>query len=326
MEYRFPKISNTLSYKRIDEDTVEVTDHLTENSFDFGIEVVRYIRKLDGRTHPYRIKSTFDKEEINDILNFLDEYELIRKSKTINVSFGTKLRTLWIPKRSAILILLAYLLNFVLMLSWIPMLLIGIKMFTDNLFYMEFDYVWTGYLIGLLCGMFFHELGHAFAGISYGARVFEMGVMVMYCILPGAYVLLDRSTVKKRYQRIQINAAGVEANFFLCGLFLFAGAVVPHLGGMFLNAAICNAFIGALNLTFIKGLDGSAILSDLIGVESFVEKSRYVITSKRERKKLMNNGASGYATLMVCFLISAIQIALPVLLITNVLEVITCFI
>lgn len=326
MKYRFPKISNTLSYKRIDKDTVEVTDHLTDNSFDFGIEVARYIRKLDGRTHPYRIQSIFDKEEINDILNFLDENDLIRKSKTINVSFGTKLRTLWVPKRSVILMLLAYLLNLILMLSWIPVLIIGIKLFTDNLLYMEFNYIWTGYFIGLLCGMFFHELGHAFAGISYGARVFEMGVMVMYCILPGAYVLLDRSPVKKRYQRIQINAAGVEANFFLCGLFLIAGAVVPQLGGMFLNAAICNAFIGALNLTFIKGLDGSAVLSDLIGVESFVEKSHNVLISKRERRKLIKNGVSGYATLMVCFLISAIQIALPVLLITNVLEVITCFV
>ena len=33
MKYKYPKISNTLSYKRIDEDSIEVVDHLTENRF-----------------------------------------------------------------------------------------------------------------------------------------------------------------------------------------------------------------------------------------------------------------------------------------------------
>ena len=152
--------------------------------------------------------------ERDDIIDFLRKYELIRSSNCINISFGTKLRTLWIPKKSPWLRLFAFLSNVLLMVSWLPLLVVGITLFSKNIVQMDFDYLWTGYFIGLFCGLFFHELGHAFAGISYGARVFEMGVMVMYCILPGAYVLLDRSTVKRRMQRVQVNVAGIGLAVF----------------------------------------------------------------------------------------------------------------
>ena len=50
MNYKYPRISNTLSYARVDETSVEVVDHLTDNSFTFGIEAVRFVKKLDGYT------------------------------------------------------------------------------------------------------------------------------------------------------------------------------------------------------------------------------------------------------------------------------------
>lgn len=326
MKYRYPKISNALTYQRIDDNSFEVVDHLTDNSFTFGINVVRYVRKLDGFTHPYKIPSALSKEEIHDIIKFLDEYDLVRHSDTMRVSFGTTLKTLWIPRRTLFLRLFAYVSNALLILSWLPVLIIGIAMFVNNIDAIEFEWLWAGYFIGLFCGMLFHELGHAFAGISYGARVFEMGVMVMYCIIPGAYVLLDRTPVKKRLQRIQINAAGVEMNFMLCGTFLVLGACFPSLGGMFLNAAICNGFIGALNLTFIKGLDGTAIVSDLLGVDNVIDRARKVVFSRKERRKIMCQGSGGYATVTMCYMLFVLQIALPVLLVTNILEVVSCFV
>ena len=107
MKYTYPKISNALTYKRIDRDTVEITDHLTDNSFTFDVESVRYMRQLTGYTHPYKIPTTFSRKDIHEILQFLNEYDLTRRSDIINVSFGTKLRTLWIPKRTVSLRLLA---------------------------------------------------------------------------------------------------------------------------------------------------------------------------------------------------------------------------
>ena len=115
-------------------------------------------------------------------------------------------------------------------------------------------------------------------------------------------------------------------NFMLCGAFLVLGACFPFLGGMFLNAAICNGFIGALNLTFIKGLDGTAIVSDLLGVDNVIDRARNVVFSRKERRKIMRQGSGGYATVTMCYMLFALQIALPVLLITNVLEVVSCFV
>jgi len=274
-------------------------------------------------------------------ISLFDEVDFIWKSKSLDnlglfnidikknhfVDFFYDERALLCLKSVSVLLnVLAYLSNSLLLISWLPVLITGIVLFARNLEIIEFDLLWTGYFIGLICGVLFHEFGHAFAGISYGAKVFEMGVMLMYRILPGAYVLLDVSTVKKRLQRIQINAAGVEMNFLLCGIFLVLGVVNPLLGGMFLNAAICNAFLGALNLTFIKGLDGAAILSNLLGVDDIIDRARRIVFNREARKRVIRKGSSGYATVAVCYMLFALQIALPTLLITNVLEIISCFV
>ena len=153
-----------------------------------------------------------------------------------------------------------------------------------------------------------------------------MGVMVQNFILPGAYVLLDDKRVKNRFHRIQINAAGVESNFLLVGIFLFLGTLLPELGVMFMMAAICNAVLATFNLTFIKGLDGTAILSELIGTEDLVERSTTVVINKKARKRLITQGALGYATLVTSYIICVLQLALPILLIMNILEIVSCFV
>lgn len=326
MRYSYPKISSALTYKRIDAYTVEVTDHLTDNIFTFDIEAARYFRQLDGYTNPYKISTVFNREEVDNLIEVLDECGLTRLSNTIDVSFGTKMKTLWIPKRSAFLKSLACLCNALLLISWLPVFIIGIFVLINTLGHIEINCIWLGCFIGIFGGVLFHELGHAFAGISYGARVFEIGIMVTYCILSGAYVLLDMSLVKKKLQRIQIDAAGVEMNFLLCGVFLIFGALAPSFGGIFISAAVCNAFIGAINLTFIKGLDGTSIVSELLGIDDIIDSAKNIVFNRKARKRVIRQGPSGYATVIMCYMLFALQIALPVLLITNVLEVILCVI
>lgn len=326
MKYKYPCISNTLSYRRIDTNSVEVIDHLTDNTFMLGIEITRYGRKLDGFTHPYKIPSVLNREERDEVLDFFDEYDLIRRSNNINISFGTKLKTLWIPKMTPILRAFAYISNALLLLSWFPVLICGIILFANKISYVNFDGLWIGYLIGLLFGLVCHELGHAFAAISYRARVFELGIMVMYCILPGAYVLMDRTVVKSRMQRIQIIAAGVETNFLLAGIFLIMGSIFPCFGGAFLNAAISNTFIGVFNLTFIKGLDGTSIMSELFGIDEIIGRAQKIVFNRRTRQRVIRHRKDGFAIVCMCYMLFVLQIALPILLITNILEVVSCFV
>ena len=326
MKYTYPKISNTLTYKKIDYNTVEITDHLTDNSFNFDVESVRYIRQLDGYTHPYKIPTLFSRKEIHETLQFLNEYHLLRYSDIVNVSFGMKLKTLWIPKRTALLKQLACFWNTLLIIFWLPVLIIGILMVSSQINTIKSDGLLVGFGIGLVFGTFLHELSHAFAGISYGARVFEMGVMVTYLILPGAYVMLDKTPVKKHLHRIQISAAGIEANFLVCGISLILSSLLPSVGGLFLGAAVCNSFTGMYNLAFYKGFDGTHIISELLGAQDIIACAEKLFFYKEERKRILRLGSIGYALLAVCFILLLLQIALPATLALSILEVAICFI
>ena len=325
MKYTYPKISNCLTYKRCDIDSVTVTDHVTDEVYIMDLEEARYIRKLDGLTHPYDIETNLSEGEIDNLIDELDNCCLLKESNTIT-SGGTSLRTIWEPKQTILFRLIAFLSNNLLLTSWFPVLVIGIFLFNRNLMYVEFDMAWIGYIIGLVPGIILHEFGHAFAGAAYGARVFEMGVMRMYYIMPGAYVILDKKSVKNRLKRVQINAAGVEMNLLLSGLFLIMGALYGNFGGMFLIAAIQNAFLAVMNLTLIKGLDGMAILSELLGIEEVAEDASNIIFSRKKKKELRAHGVAGNAVVLACYMINVFQIALPLLIILNVLEVLLCFV
>jgi len=327
VKYKYPKLSNALTYKKIDGNTVEVTDFLTDDSYIFDIDSVRYIRQLDGKTHPYKIQTVLNREEIQYTIQFLNENNLIRYSDIINSSSGTTMKTLWIPKITPALKAFACLSNTLLILLCIPLLITGIILFMHNIYNIEFDHYIIGYIIGLIVGVFSHELGHAFAGLSYGAHVFEMGVLLMYYILPGAYVMTDSSVVKKRMHRIQIYAAGVETNFLLSGIFLIFGSLFPLYGGLFMNAALCNGILGLINLAFVNGLDGASIISELLGMEkniaAFVIE---VIFERKFRQRIIRQCPCGYAVIAVCVILGAFQIILPVFLVLNVMEVIECFV
>lgn len=326
MAYKYPKISNCLGYKKYDEDSVVVTDYITEDVYLVEKKEAKYMRRLDGKTNPYKIRTTMTKAEIDELLDALYERELIKESKTMKLGGGMTLRTIWEPKWTSRLREIAFWCNNILLISWLPVLIIGIFVFYKNLMSIEFELTGLGTVIGILTGVILHEFGHAFAGVSYGARVFEMGVLTMYYVVPGAYVIMDRDGIRSRLKRVQINAAGVEMNMFLTGLFLILGVVFGNIGGLFLAAAIQNFLMGVLNLTFIPGLDGMAVISDLLGISDVAEKATKVVASRKKRKKLMKEGLPGKATVMACYIFSVFRIALPLLLILNVLEVIICFV
>jgi len=190
----------------------------------------------------------------------------------------------------------------------------------------EYDFAFWGSLLGLVIGMVLHEIGHASAGVSYGADVYEMGFLRMYYILPGAYVMLNKDSVKSRIKRAQINAAGIETNMLLVGIFLILSVVFNDIGGLFFTAAVQNFLLAVVNLSIVGSFDGAAIISEFLGVEDIVEKAKKVVFSGKYRRKIKKHGLVGRATIAICYLILSFQIALPVLLILNVWEIILCFI
>lgn len=111
-------------------------------------------------------------------------------------------------------------------------------------------------------------------------------------------------------------------NLFLAGLFLILGSLLPKAGGMFLLAALLNAFLSIMHLMLFKSSDGAAILSEVLGVENIMTKAETVVRSRDMRAELMKQGAEGFVSIGISYVLFALQLVLPVLLILNVLEVI----
>ena len=321
----YPVLADWIRFKRISEDKYLIVDLLNDETIETDAATVRFASQLDGKRSPYEIGRQMQGIDVGLLLDELETERVIRDKRFLFKHFLYLLVTVWRPRVTTGLRLFAFFVNGVLLVSWLPLLLFSVYYAVNNLYDLSSDYIVLGTVVGLAVGIAMHELGHMFACLAYGGRVFEVGIMLQF-LLPGAYVLLNSSAVKKRMRRIQISAAGVEMNFVLTAVFLLLTVSFADLSGFFLGAAIQNAFLGFINLTFINGFDGMAIMSELLGTDELIDKAKSVIKNKRKRNSLFNDGVSGQATVAVCYALKVIQVALPLIFVLNIAGVITCFI
>lgn len=321
----YPQLANWITFKKIGEEEYSVTNFLTDEEYVIDSYTVWYAKKLNGQRDPFRIDSRLLEEDVEDILDDLEEKDMIRHGKIVSRSFSSIYITAWIPQITTTLRIIAYIINKLLLLLWFPMLCYSIYHFRIDYFDFEDGLFILGTVIGILIGVIMHELGHMFACLAYGGRVFEIGVMAER-FMPGAYVLMDTNPIMKRMQRIQVDAAGIEMNLVLTSVGLIFASRFEYLSGFFLAVAVNNVFLALLNLLFVNGFDGCAIIGEIFGTESIIEKAKEMTKRKCIRKKLMNKGTTGIATIIFCYLLRIFQISLPVLIFVNVLVVIGCFI
>lgn len=321
---RYPMLNNWLVFSRKNQYEYDVHDCLYDEDFTMGVTIAAFARKLNGHRNPYSINMGLTKAEINHMLKQLREHDLLRYGRSLDAGSGAHY-TLWFIKRNPLLIKVARLWNCSLMLSWLPVFIFGVLFFIRDLPIINTDCMWLGNILGIIFGALLHELGHAFAGLTYGARVFEIGIMIN-ALLPGAYVLMDSQSVQSKMKRIQIYAAGVESNALFAGVCLLIACAIPYAGAFLLNAAIGNIILALVNITFGGGLDGASILSELLGIENLVEDTKNVVLNRRIRRKLRSKGMPGYALIAVSVVVQILQITIPVIIGWNIVEAITCFV
>lgn len=317
-------LNNWLVFSRKNQYEYDVHDCLYDEDFTMGVTIAAFARKLNGHRNPYSINRGLTKSEINHMLKQLREHDLLRYGRSLDAGSGA-LYTLWFIKPNPLLMAVARLWNGMFMLLWLPVFIIGVLFFIRDLPIINTDCMWLGNILGIVFGTLLHELGHAFAGLSYGARVFEMGIMIN-ALLPGAYVLMDSQNVQSKMKRIQIYAAGVESNALFAGVCLLIACAIPYAGAFLLNAAIGNIILALVNITFGSGLDGASILSELLGIENLVEETKKVVLNRRIRRKLRSKGMPGHALIAVSVVVQILQITIPVIIGWNFVETITCFV
>lgn len=321
---RYPMLNNWLVFSRKNQYEYDVHDCLYDEDLTMGVTIAAFARKLDGHRNPYSINMGLTKAEINHMLKQLREHDLLRYGRSLDAGSGAHY-TLWFIKRNPLLMEVARLWNCLLMLSWLPVFIFGVLFFIRDLPIINTDCMWLGNILGIVFGALLHELGHTFAGLTYGARVFEIGIMIN-ALLPGAYALMDSQSVQSKMKRIQIYAAGVESNALFAGVCLLIACAIPYAGAFLLNAAIGNIILALVNITFGGGLDGASILSELLGIENLVEDTKKVVLNRRIRRKLRSKGMPGYALIAVSVVVQILQITIPVIIGWNIVEAITCFV
>ncbi len=321
---KYPALANWIRFKKVSYDTYEIHDLIHESIFETTEYWVWFAKQLDGKTNPYRIDREMPREKVDRMLKAFKENDVIRDSRFLSKSLLSTLFTVWTPNVTKKMRLISYVLNTLLLISFIPILAFSILYFVNYIGDISMDYIVSGSLIGMLLGMVMHEMGHMIAGLAYGGQVFEVGLMFQFFI-PGAYVLLDDRNIKSTMKRIQVYAAGIEMNLLLSAIFIILSVPFEALSGFFLGAAINNIFIALLNLTFVDGFDGMKIICELLGLEEITSKANRVVRSKWKRHKLQKHGVCGKATIAACYIFKIVQVALPLIFAVNIAGVISWF-
>lgn len=326
---RFPMLCRWLDIRK-DGETYRIRNTLTEEEFvctEYGDEdFIAFIRWLDGKTDPYRIPCRYSREMIAGILQQLKECGLIRTSRWLNRSVANPAYSLFIPKRKSVNPLPFRILSGLMILLLCPSLLTA---FVDLPRVLEA--VRSVSIPGLLCGSVLgtalHEAGHAVAALACGGQVFEFGIALNDLVVPGAYALIERKEHTSLWQDLQIDAAGIETNVLLGGLFFHLALRIPAWVDFFTMAGIINLTMMLLNLAGIMGCDGAHILGRLLGIRGEAgEKAGDVLLHRDQREYWLEKGIAGKATLAAYVLILLMQAAIPAMMIVELLGVMACFV
>ncbi len=317
---KYPMLSNriTTEYNEAD-DTYIINDYLLDERYTLDWFLAEFALQLDGKTHPYDVDRTIPTDTVDEMLDKLRSYDLLRERRFEYLGLGRILFSLIIFRKHKSNVrparIICFFLNWLLLISFLPMLAFGAYSFHDR--FVTGDFLITGLIVGTMIGLVLHECCHAISCCGYGGTVHEAGVMVSYFIIPGAYVMINTSDIKNRLRRAQVNAAGVEMNLLIAGLSLYLASVYYDIGGFMLGCAIANGFTAFINLSCTFGLDGEHILGNLIGDDNFLSNSFTTVTGKYYRRILSRKGISGRALILASYIMVSTQFSLIILLITS---------
>lgn len=323
MEY--PMANNCLVFKQNLDNTYTIKNYLNDEETTVDSGVVEFLEQLDGYTHPYDIDPSLEPNFVDELLDSFREVGFIRESLLYKESTGTYLYALHIPENRTNKMcparIICFFLSWLILLSWAPLLGFGIFSFINGR--LSSDYLMLGMVFGTVIGAGLHEVSHYISGRAYGAFIFEMGVMLSHFIIPGAYVLMDLTPVKRKLRRAQINAAGIEMNLLLAGASFCLASMSYQYSGLLFGCALANVFLGLLNMTVAFGLDGEHVMGNLIGDDNFAGKSIITVLGKNERSLLKKKGINGQALIVASYIMGLSQVSLLIIIIANVIGVIS---
>ncbi len=139
-----------------------------------------------------------------------------------------------------------------------------------------------------------HELGHAYTCKHFGGEVHEMGIMLMYFVVPCAYANVnDAWGFPERRQRLWVTAAGSWIMLVFAALSAIMWTLLPR-GTIAAQVAICMMLVGGIfnivtNMNPLLPLDGYFALGDFTGISNLRQRSSAYAKSWLNRHVLRAN-------------------------------------
>lgn len=158
-----------------------------------------------------------------------------------------------------------------------------------------YHFSWWLYCGLLVCSLALHEVGHLVAGLAYGYKISDTGILLLGIIPIGAYVAHEDKKDASRSEKVQFALAGVEMNLMIAGICLLMAMQYYSLSLVLVSVANINVVLAGINLLPASGLDGESALSAICGVNSISKVAKKCLFNKNRRQKLLRSGFSGYA-------------------------------
>ena len=259
-------------------------------------QVYKALRHCDG-TKPLRLP-----DHGENLLPELKRYGLVRTSRLVKGGLFNRFILFPVGHRAKKWRPLCKIINSELTSICFVIIMIAIFMITSGRVWFDMDdfNIWVYWGL-IFLSMMLHEFGHMIAGIAYGYRIDEVGLLFLTIIPIGAYVAYDEKADTVKNEELQFTMAGIEVNAILAGLSVIGAAACEPMSGAFFYTALGNILliIGNLIPREIIKVDGTVALNTLFEVDSIFNLARKCIRSRKRRRQLLRCGLSGAAGLVL---------------------------
>lgn len=314
---KYPRKSPYLIYGKTENSFYKVEDLLHDDIWLLDYEEMAILSCLDGRHDPYELLPEYNRDYIQKTLeDFEKHYLLAPKKKLQSTGIGSYSIPLIYCNPGKAIKQFAEIYNFLLMTLFLPVFVLGLFLGKSNIFWIfprSISELVTAIFIGGFVGIAMHEISHAFAALAYGGNLFEIGVGTS-SFLPIGYVLLYCGNVRGRMKQIQIDAAGVEMNMLLCGVFMLLKPILIR-SCIIDFFALANLTIAVLNILPLDGHDGLNILSKLFEKDDLLKYAKGLIKDSRNGEK--NRSVHSFIAVVLSYSLVGFQIITPLITITE---------
>lgn len=267
---KYPRLAPLVSLKKVNNSLFIAQDDEHDERYAFREPLGSFANSLNGKTNPFSI-GDLDPEDVCIMLETLNDLKLLRWGRVYKTSPLKIYITLGTIHTKAICKKLCAILNVIMLFLWGPIFVGGLALVTRftpcMIEYSAGEMILEavfGMVIGYVVGLVIHEVAHACAAFAYNGCCEEFGLLIRFFVFVCAYTLIKQDKVLTPAKRLQISAAGIEANFLLSGFFFGLCTILTPISLLLFCAGVANLSCGLYNLLLFPGVDGFDIFKEFV--------------------------------------------------------------